>query len=1272
MNIFAWAYSSLTGNITSEGIYGEVMTHFAILSGYGSIKGYVKDMITNEPISNANITIIHFGYGEKYYNETDENGYYSFNFIPPGFYVIIAYHPDYKAIGRVVYLRSDEILYVNLSLINASGGELILLMKKLYFAFNESLDKLANKMGEITESFPKLIGDETDAWDILSFAGDIMTTIISPSAAAQKHAATAGKAFYKAWGEAIKKAIKQEIWEKIIEFSTQQALDNIILSILNESMPTTEELKQSQFYLNLAQSLENEYNGFFEYIQNASISNDFDIERTTMVINTEEQEIKKMEEKRIIIISLDPSNPYRYFSFPASYEGYMKAKQTIEDLGLTKNVLVGVQIGACVGSVVAIVATKGVATPAVIYIFQGISTAKTITEIMEMAAKSGAPIMFVNSLLTWIRDSGTLPTIYNETANIIKKGAISSYYLNKNYIFDADVAVDINADYVDWWGNKWIWVPWFAAKKTADVTVKNTGNVASWIRIYLEGFEDRINLSSGATKYYTIPFIATHIPVIDLFRDKWIKADVYSGVLPYPVDHDEDKYRTTMIKWWLWRDKDADNITLKASTSSGILTLSDYINLSSQTIKIMDVNLTIENPEIEINYTVGNSYQVEFRMFYPSISNVDLHVYDQNGYHVGYNYASNQIEIGFPAIYGGRYVNPQIITIPCSAGKTFNIKAKLVQAISENESYHITIYATEIPYRPAVLSAEPPEIKILTKANETVSIPIFFGEAGGQNPLYNVTVSISNITGENNSLIVTSQKTINIGTMLANSTATTSFIVYIQENASGNYTGYITIGADNAENITIDVIITVDKKPPSIIPNPTVYPNLQQAAKTNDTIILNVTATDDYGILTVLVNVSSISSYEQIELEKIENSSYYKAELVIDKAIPSGEYYLPILAIDKAGNINDTEEIFVLIDNTPPQIMDVVANPDRQVINGTVNISCKVLDNVGIKDVKIYINFPNNFTLNQSMANIPGTSIYYYNSTYIIAGNYTYFIWANDTSGNSIYSDIYQFKILSIDYIAITFSTKNEILDYNISTNFSFIAYSSAFNYTYGFIEFVEASWSIINYDSNATINASYGKSIKFNSGINDGIAILKAEYNGFNDTVVFQINSSIFSFFFYKGWNLITIPYENNFTAKSLGNAISQCNIIAKWNSSIQQYQSYLVGISPPEFDFEIEDGKGYFIYLKNNTIFSIKRNPIENVSIPLHIGWNLIGWFKNATMASLLEIENCSIIAKWNASMQQFQSYLVGISPPEYDFVIRKGMGIFIYTTKESIWYC
>ncbi|HEC77005.1 MAG TPA: DUF2341 domain-containing protein [Thermoplasmatales archaeon] len=275
-------------------------------------------------------------------------------------------------------------------------------------------------------------------------------------------------------------------------------------------------------------------------------------------------------------------------------------------------------------------------------------------------------------------------------------------------------------------------------------------------------------------------------------------------------------------------------------------------------------------------------------------------------------------------------------------------------------------------------------------------------------------------------------------------------------------------------------------------------------------------------------------------------------------------------------------------------------------------------------------------------------------------------VWDDDGANASITKNITVIKPAT-DYILITFSTKNDIFDYNISTNFSFIACASAFNNTYGFIEFADANWSITNYGSNGTINASHGKSILFDSGWNDGTAILTAECNNFNDSVVFNINSGLFSFLLNQGWDLITLPCENEYNASSLYNAMEGCSIILSWNASMQDFEVYVPG-SP--YDFAIEDGHGYFIGMKNDSIFSLVDTPIENVSIPLYIGWNILGWFKSTpTNASTLlnSIQGCNIVLRWSANIQDFELYVPGAN----DFVITRGDGFLVAVDEQSIWH-
>jgi len=254
------------------------------------------------------------------------------------------------------------------------------------------------------------------------------------------------------------------------------------------------------------------------------------------------------------------------------------------------------------------------------------------------------------------------------------------------------------------------------------------------------------------------------------------------------------------------------------------------------------------------------------------------------------------------------------------------------------------------------------------------------------------------------------------------------------------------------------------------------------------------------------------------------------------------------------------------------------------------------------------------------------------------------------------------------DYILITYRPGGiEIPNQSISTNFGIDAYASAYNNTFGYIGPVSVNWSILNYGSNATINATQGKCIEFNSGNKNGIATLIAEYNGLNDTVVFNINSSMFSFMLHQGWNFVTLPCENNYTASSLYNSIQGCNLILKWNNSKNDFDVYVPG-SPN--NFAIENGIGYFISVDYDTIFSLLCNPIQSVNITLLVGWNSLGWFKEEqTNASNIynSISGCNIVLRWNNSRDDFDVYVPGAP----DFVIEQGNGFFVSVSQQSQWH-
>lgn len=275
----------------------------------------------------------------------------------------------------------------------------------------------------------------------------------------------------------------------------------------------------------------------------------------------------------------------------------------------------------------------------------------------------------------------------------------------------------------------------------------------------------------------------------------------------------------------------------------------------------------------------------------------------------------------------------------------------------------------------------------------------------------------------------------------------------------------------------------------------------------------------------------------------------------------------------------------------------------------------------------------------------------------------------------SSFAPFYTTAESDIDYIQIIFQDTGWVIpgdnisvipDYNISTNFTFTATAGAFSHTYGFVRYVTADWSIINNGSNATVEETSPGLIKFFSGWKNGTAILKAEWNGYNDTVVLTINSSLVSYYLQPIWNFIGIPYGLELNASSLFEKISGCTMILLWNASLQDFYIYLPGT--PDFDVS---GRVILVGVTNYSIISFPANSSIFPYVSLYPGWNFLIWLREKPITAEEIYENitgCTIVLKWNASIQDFDLYVPG-SPN--NFVIRKGEGFLVAVTEESVWY-
>jgi len=97
-----------------------------------------------------------------------------------------------------------------------------------------------------------------------------------------------------------------------------------------------------------------------------------------------------------------------------------------------------------------------------------------------------------------------------------------------------------------------------------------------------------------------------------------------------------------------------------------------------------------------------------------------------------------------------------------------------------------------------------------------------------------------------------------------------------------------------------------------------------------------------------------------------------------------------------------------------PVISDIdysISDPiDTNPSFGWENITCTVTDDNEVNEVNLTITYPDSHTENISMIHAGG-GVYYHNTTFSSVGTYSYFIWANDTSGNiNMSTVIFSFK----------------------------------------------------------------------------------------------------------------------------------------------------------------------------------------------------------------------------------------------------------------------
>lgn len=173
------------------------------------------------------------------------------------------------------------------------------------------------------------------------------------------------------------------------------------------------------------------------------------------------------------------------------------------------------------------------------------------------------------------------------------------------------------------------------------------------------------------------------------------------------------------------------------------------------------------------------------------------------------------------------------------------------------------------------------------------------------------------------------------------------------------------------------------------------------------------------------------------------------------------------------------------------------------------------------------------------------------------------------------------------------------------------------------------------------------------------------------------------------QGWNLYSLPLKpsTKYTSQSLGAAINSqngsCTIVQSWQGGAWKTRRIDIGIGNL---FDIEIGKGYFVYCNAPSSFAVSGVPVKTQQLQITPGWNLIGLPVGTMSGRLLGLPpvgsisgkllgkdilyqdgTCTTIQSWQDGA--WKTLRVDIEIGD-EFDIKPGKGYFVYANEGSIY--
>jgi len=411
---------------------------------------------------------------------------------------------------------------------------------------------------------------------------------------------------------------------------------------------------------------------------------------------------------------------------------------------------------------------------------------------------------------------------------------------------------------------------------------------------------------------------------------------------------------------------------------------------STNRINLMNGTL-IEKEEQSANFTLNDNSESMIILSNEYSGDIDLHLNDPYGRHVGLNYTTGSIDYEIPGVtYSGPGIYPEWMTVRNENLTDYSISTFAMMA-PESVNFSVDILTLKAL---DTMIVSPRKINLSIFAGNTSEIIINMENLGfSPNEIHNIS-----LLGDVKDIVsyISYPKSVAGGNV-------ESIKITIEPKTDLNklYTGSLFIDTTFQE-MSIDIsisVISTDSEMPGSVSNLLANPGLTW---------LNFTWTNpsdpDFNHTELYLNGTFLTNIPVPQ-------NYYN----ITGLFPDTSYELSTRTVDTSGNINETwvnatARTLPLADTTPPII---TFTPPTDPDDTTLTTRSWTFINVSLSEPGLSW-----LEWNGSNESMYGSGIHWYiNKTGLDNGAYTYRVWANDSAGNVNASET---RAIEIDYVTDT------------------------------------------------------------------------------------------------------------------------------------------------------------------------------------------------------------------------------------------------------------